>query len=200
MQIEILFGPRRLLLVARTFRGSHHQFLRMLRPFREIKWVLRCFHPNQWRANSKTMDSGQAAASSDRKRQNDDGYSSKKKLKKPRWGAPKSSSGATGRTTEPPPPSRRPHQESDTAPCKTFEAMNLKPDLLRGIFAYGFEKPSAIQQRAIRPVLRGRDVIAQSQSGTGKTGCFGISALQLLSENSREPQVLIVSPTRELAE
>ena len=74
------------------------------------------------------------------------------------------------------------------------------PDLLRGIYAYGFEKPSAIQQRAIRPILRGRDIIAQSQSGTGKTGCFGISALQLLSENSRETQVLIMSPTRELAE
>lgn len=46
--------------------------------------------------------------------------------------------------------------------------MQLKPDLLKGIYAYGFEKPSAIQQRAIRPILRGRDVIAQSQSGTGK--------------------------------
>jgi ATP-dependent RNA helicase len=91
-------------------------------------------------------------------------------------------------------------EEDDTAPCKTFDAMNLKPDLLRGIYAYGFEKPSAIQQRAIRPILRGRDVIAQSQSGTGKTGCFGISALQILSQNSRETQVLIVSPTRELAE
>jgi len=89
---------------------------------------------------------------------------------------------------------------SDTAPCKTFDALNLKPDLLRGIYAYGFEKPSAIQQRAIRPIISGRDVIAQSQSGTGKTGCFGIAALQLLSGNSRETQVLIISPTRELAE
>lgn len=91
-------------------------------------------------------------------------------------------------------------EDEDAAPCKTFDAMNLKPDLLRGIYAYGFEKPSAIQQRAIRPILRGRDIIAQSQSGTGKTGCFGIAALQLLSENSRETQVLILSPTRELAE
>ena len=88
----------------------------------------------------------------------------------------------------------------DTAPCRSFDEMNLKPDLLRGIYAYGFNKPSAIQQRAIRPILRGRDVIAQSQSGTGKTGCFGISSLQVLSENSRETQVLILSPTRELAE
>ncbi len=48
----------------------------------------------------------------------------------------------------------------------TFDAMNLKEDLLRGIYAYGFEKPSAIQQRAIIPTLRGLDVIAQAQSGT----------------------------------
>jgi ATP-dependent RNA helicase len=90
--------------------------------------------------------------------------------------------------------------DDDTAPCKTFDAMNLKPDLLRGIYAYGFEKPSAIQQRAIRPILCGREIIAQSQSGTGKTGCFGIAALQILDESSRETQVLIMSPTRELAE
>lgn len=95
---------------------------------------------------------------------------------------------------------RHPDANDDTAPCPTFDAMQLKPDLLRGIYAYGFEKPSAIQQRAIRPILRGRDVIAQSQSGTGKTGCFGVAALHLLQDNSRETQVLILSPTRELAE
>jgi ATP-dependent RNA helicase len=88
----------------------------------------------------------------------------------------------------------------DTAPCPTFDAMNLKPDLLKGIYAYGFEKPSAIQQRAIRPIVRGRDVIAQSQSGTGKTAVFAIAALQLLDETSRDTQVLVLSPTRELAE
>jgi translation initiation factor 4A len=47
----------------------------------------------------------------------------------------------------------------------TFDAMDLKEELLRGIYAYGFEKPSAIQQRAIKPILLGRDVIAQAQSG-----------------------------------
>ena len=47
----------------------------------------------------------------------------------------------------------------------TFDAMDLKEDLLRGIYAYGFEKPSAIQQRAVKPILIGRDVIAQAQSG-----------------------------------
>ena len=52
----------------------------------------------------------------------------------------------------------------------SFEAMGLKEDLLRGVYGYGFERPSAIQQRAIKPIIQGRDVIAQSQSGTGKTG------------------------------
>jgi superfamily II DNA/RNA helicase len=88
----------------------------------------------------------------------------------------------------------------DASPVASFDEMNLKPDLLKGIYAYGFEKPSAIQQRAIRPIVRGRDVIAQSQSGTGKTAVFAISALQLLDETSRDVQVLILSPTRELAE
>ncbi|GMI44439.1 hypothetical protein TrCOL_g5599 [Triparma columacea] len=78
--------------------------------------------------------------------------------------------------------------------------MNLKPDLLKGIYAYGFERPSAIQQRAIRPIIQGRDVIAQSQSGTGKTAVFSISALQMLNPSVNETQVLVVSPTRELAE
>lgn len=61
----------------------------------------------------------------------------------------------------------------------TFDEMGLKEDLLRGIYAYGFEKPSAIQQRAIKPIILGRDVIAQSQSGTGKTAVFSIGALQV---------------------
>ena len=49
---------------------------------------------------------------------------------------------------------------------ETFDAMGLPEELLRGIYAYGFEKPSAIQQRAIKPTMLGRDLIAQAQSGT----------------------------------
>eukprot|EP00455_Lapot_gusevi_P025340 TRINITY_DN2661_c0_g1_i2.p1 TRINITY_DN2661_c0_g1~~TRINITY_DN2661_c0_g1_i2.p1 ORF type:complete len:370 (-),score=115.90 TRINITY_DN2661_c0_g1_i2:154-1263(-) len=78
--------------------------------------------------------------------------------------------------------------------------MGLKEDLLRGIYAYGFQKPSAIQQRAILPITRGRDVIAQSQSGTGKTTIFCIGILQAIDTKSRETQALVLSPTRELAE
>jgi translation initiation factor 4A len=72
--------------------------------------------------------------------------------------------------------------------------------LQRGIYAYGFEKPSAIQQRAIVPVLTGRDTIAQAQSGTGKTGTFGISILQRLDMDVAECQALVLAPTRELAQ
>jgi superfamily II DNA/RNA helicase len=60
----------------------------------------------------------------------------------------------------------------------SFDNMELKPELLRGVYAYGFERPSAIQQRAIIPVVKGNDVIAQAQSGTGKTATFSISILQ----------------------
>ncbi len=55
---------------------------------------------------------------------------------------------------------------------ETFDDLELKEELLRGIYAYGFEKPSAIQQRGIKPILRGRDCIGQAQSGTGKTATF----------------------------
>ena len=71
--------------------------------------------------------------------------------------------------------------------------------LFRGIYAYGFEKPSAIQQRAIKPIVKGRDVIAQAQSGTGKTATFSCAILQSIDTTVRETQVLCLSPTRELA-
>lgn len=77
---------------------------------------------------------------------------------------------------------------------------DLNLDLLRGIYSYGFEKPSPIQQQAILPIINNHDVIAQAQSGTGKTGCFSISALQLLDISKKELQVIILSPTRELAD
>jgi len=84
--------------------------------------------------------------------------------------------------------------------CESFDDMKLKDDLLRGIYAYGFEKPSYIQQRGIIPVVKGHDTIAQAQSGTGKTATFSIAALQCISENSQDCQVLVLAPTRELAQ
>ena len=81
----------------------------------------------------------------------------------------------------------------------TWDELDLNADLLRGIYAHGFEKPSPIQSKAINPILSGNDIIAQAQSGTGKTGSFTIGALSkvVISENSN--QVLIMVPTHELA-
>lgn len=83
---------------------------------------------------------------------------------------------------------------------ESFDEMNLKEDLLRGIYAFGFEKPSAIQKRAIVPCTTGRDVIAQAQSGTGKTATFSISILQRIDHNDNRVQALVMAPTRELAQ
>jgi ATP-dependent RNA helicase len=78
--------------------------------------------------------------------------------------------------------------------------MGMKEELLRGIYSFGFEKPSAIQQRAIVPITTGRDVIAQAQSGTGKTATFSMSVLQSVDVKLADTQALILSPTRELAQ
>lgn len=105
--------------------------------------------------------------------------------------------------------------------CEFFfshSSQGLRPELLRGIYSYGFEKPSAIQQKAIVPTIRfvlqnaiknllihrfsffsGRDIIAQAQSGTGKTATFAIGSLQQLDYTLPNVQALILAPTRELA-
>lgn len=80
-----------------------------------------------------------------------------------------------------------------------FDNMGLRDELLRGIYAYGFERPSTIQQKAILPFLSGKDIIAQAQSGTGKTATFGISILQRLDSSQKTTQALLLAPTRELA-
>ncbi|GER32562.1 eukaryotic initiation factor 4A [Striga asiatica] len=82
----------------------------------------------------------------------------------------------------------------------SFDAMGLQENLLRGIYAYGFEKPSAIQQRGIVPFCKGLDVIQQAQSGTGKTATFCSGILQQLDYNVVECQALVLAPTRELAQ
>ncbi len=82
---------------------------------------------------------------------------------------------------------------------ESFDDMALSESLLRGIYAYGFEKPSAIQQRGIVPMIAGRDIIAQAQSGTGKTATFSIAILQSINPALNDCQALILVPTRELA-
>ena len=83
---------------------------------------------------------------------------------------------------------------------KEFDEMNLPENLLRGIYAYGFEKPSAIQEKGIVPIAEGRDVLAQAQSGTGKTGTFVIGSLSRVDETIKKPQVLVLVHVRELAQ
>jgi len=82
----------------------------------------------------------------------------------------------------------------------SFDDLELQEGLLRGIYSYGFERPSAIQQRGIRPILEGRDTIGQAQSGTGKTATFVIGALQRIDYANHQCQALILAPTRELAQ
>lgn len=83
--------------------------------------------------------------------------------------------------------------------CGSFEDMELKDKLLRGIYSIGFEVPSAIQQKAIVPFTDNHDLIAQAQSGTGKTATFSIGMLQNLDENLDKTQAIILTHTRELA-
>jgi superfamily II DNA/RNA helicase len=81
----------------------------------------------------------------------------------------------------------------------SWDELDIHIDLLRGIYAYGFEKPSAIQQKGILPIIDGKDVIAQAQSGTGKSATFAIGSLGLLNTDENTTQVLCLSPTRELS-
>ncbi|KAF7977189.1 hypothetical protein HWV62_4431 [Athelia sp. TMB] len=81
-----------------------------------------------------------------------------------------------------------------------FDNMGLRPELLRSVYAYGFERPSAFQERAIVPAVKGHDVIAEGQAGTGKTAAFCISILQQVDLSAKETQALILAPTRELAQ
>lgn len=97
----------------------------------------------------------------------------------------------------------------EVAVIKDFGAMGLSDDLERGMFAYGWEKPSAIQQRFVRVALEGRDVIAQAQSGTGKSSSLALVGVGVAEKSvkkgcekettDRSPVVLVLCPTRELA-
>ena len=89
--------------------------------------------------------------------------------------------------------------EEDKKANGSFEELCLKDNLLRGIYSYGFEVPSAIQTSAIPVIKSGKDVIAQAQSGTGKTGAFVIGSLEKVDPEIEGTQIIIISPTRELS-
>ncbi|GAB3993136.1 hypothetical protein GCM10028807_27650 [Spirosoma daeguense] len=80
-----------------------------------------------------------------------------------------------------------------------FSDLNISDEVLQAVTDMGFVSPSPIQAEAIPPILDGRDVIGQAQTGTGKTAAFGIPALELVDVQSRSVQTLILCPTRELA-
>ena len=82
----------------------------------------------------------------------------------------------------------------------SFDELDIKENILRGVYSYGFEKPSIIQHKAIPVLMSGKDVIAQAQSGTGKTGAFSIGSLNNIDDKMNDTQVIILSPTRELAD
>jgi translation initiation factor 4A len=82
----------------------------------------------------------------------------------------------------------------------SFDEMDLDERILRGIYSFGFEKPSPIQQKGIVPMKMGRDLLAQAQSGTGKTGTFLIGGLSVLDTTKNEVQMVVLCPVRELAE
>ena len=95
--------------------------------------------------------------------------------------------------------------DAPPTPVATFDEMGLNDELLHGLYSYGFEAPSRIQTLAIVPMAQNRDLVAQSQSGTGKTGAFVLGSLQQAlaapskASARRGPQVIIVTPTRDLA-
>ena len=117
----------------------------------------------------------------------------------------------------PPPPAPAPESESSvptppeplveidtSAPPKEFDKWEdlegiLNEDIMRGVYSYGFDSPSLIQRKALLTMFDRRDIIAQAQSGTGKTGVFTIGVLQNINPELNKTQGLIMAPTRELA-
>lgn len=88
---------------------------------------------------------------------------------------------------------------NENHPIEEWNDLEMNPEVLRGIYSYGFENPSPIQKKGIKPMLNKRDVIAQAQSGTGKTGCFTVGTLARIDPTKPGVQALILSPTRELS-
>ena len=87
----------------------------------------------------------------------------------------------------------------DPAPVSGFASFGLGDSLLEGLAALGFQEPSPIQKAAIPELMLGRDLVGQAQTGTGKTAAFGLPLLARLDLSQRTPQVLVLTPTRELA-
>ena len=83
---------------------------------------------------------------------------------------------------------------------ESWDDFDMDTNVLRGIYSIGFEKPSPIQSKAIKPMMDGKDLLAQAQSGTGKTGAFSIGTLNRIDTSKNTIQAVILSPTRELSQ
>lgn len=82
---------------------------------------------------------------------------------------------------------------------KTFRELGLSEPLLRALDELGYEKPTPIQAASIDPLMEGKDILGQAQTGTGKTGAFALPLLNAIDANANTPQILVLAPTRELA-
>lgn len=83
---------------------------------------------------------------------------------------------------------------------ESWDDFDMNGQVLRGVYSVGFEKPSPIQSKAIKPMMDGKDLLAQAQSGTGKTGAFSIGTLNHIDTSKNTIQAVILSPTRELSQ
>jgi ATP-dependent RNA helicase DeaD len=89
--------------------------------------------------------------------------------------------------------------QSPMVSANSFDALGLSPDLLMAVVDVGYEEPTPIQARTIPALLRGQDIVAQAQTGTGKTAAFALPILQTIDTGQNTVQALILLPTRELA-
>ncbi|WJW74813.1 DEAD/DEAH box helicase [Thiohalobacter sp. IOR34] len=89
--------------------------------------------------------------------------------------------------------------DSTSPAALSFQDMDLPPPLLRALAEVGYEAPSPIQAASIPPLLAGRDLLGQAQTGTGKTAAFALPLLARIDSRLRQPQLLVLAPTRELA-
>jgi translation initiation factor 4A len=94
---------------------------------------------------------------------------------------------------------KKENEKEEYRTIEKWDDMECNSQILRGIYAYGFEQPSPIQKKAIHPLITKRDTLAQAQSGTGKTGCFTIGTLARIDVKIKKVQAMILSPTRELS-
>ena len=86
-----------------------------------------------------------------------------------------------------------------TAPELTFEDLNLTQSVLKALKTVGYETPTKIQAMTIPPLMEGKDLVGQAQTGTGKTAAFALPILSRINVNAKNPQAIILAPTRELA-